>query len=70
MLFAMPLLIFFGWLLPLYKFPLTFALCSLIALLGALLIKKGFSYPIPKAKDLPTDYEEAVEAIPEKAPEF
>ncbi|MFX1563322.1 MAG: hypothetical protein ACFFDP_08440 [Promethearchaeota archaeon] len=70
MLFAIPLLIFFGWLLPLYGFPLTFGLCSLISLLGAILIRKGFSYPIPKAKDLPTIHEEAVEAIPEKVPEF
>lgn len=68
MLFAMPLLIFFGWLLPQYGFPLTFALCSFVALLGALLIRKGFSYPIPKAQDLPKIHEEAAEVIPEKTP--
>lgn len=48
---AMPLLITFGLLLPLYGFPLTFTLVSMVALLGAYLTKKGFSYPITKAKD-------------------
>jgi len=45
---AVPMLAFFGYLLPLYKFPLTFALAGLLALLGALATRKGFSYPIPK----------------------
>jgi hypothetical protein len=42
------MLAFFGYLLPLYRFPLTFALAGLLALLGALATRKGFSYPIPK----------------------
>jgi hypothetical protein len=42
------MLAFFGYLLPLYGFPLTFALAGLVALLGALATRKGFSYPIPK----------------------
>jgi len=45
---AVPMLWFFGFLAPLYGFPLTFALAGLLALLGALATRKGFSYPIPK----------------------
>ena len=45
---AVPMLAFFGYILPLYRFPLTFALAGLLALLGALATRKGFSYPIPK----------------------
>jgi hypothetical protein len=48
MALAVPMLVFFGWLLPLYKFPLTFAIAGFLALLGALATRKGFSYPIPK----------------------
>ncbi len=47
---AMPLIGFFGWLLPRFSFPLTFALMGFISLTGALLIYKGFKYPIPKTE--------------------
>ena len=49
---SIPLIAFFGWFIPLYGFSYTFLLLGLIALIGTLLIKKGFGYPIPKAEDL------------------
>lgn len=63
MLGAIPLLLFFSWLLPIYGFPLTFALVSVIALIGALLVRYGFRSPIPKAKDTfsAPDLEEALD---------
>ncbi len=51
---AIPMIWFFGWFIPLYGFALTFALCGVITLVGVLLVKKGFSYPIPKSEDLET----------------
>jgi hypothetical protein len=63
MLFAMPLLAFFGWLLPLGGFAVTFALVSIIALLGAILIARGFGYPIPKAEIIVSAPREEVEGI-------
>ncbi|TFG14301.1 MFS transporter [Candidatus Thorarchaeota archaeon] len=62
-LFAMPLLAFFGWLLPLGGFGITFALVSLIALAGAILIARGFSYPIPKAEIIVPAQKEEVKGI-------
>ncbi len=64
MLLAMPLLIIFSFLLPIYGFPLTFALVSSVAFLGAYLTQKGYSYPIYKAEDLPEA--EAEEISPEQ----
>jgi MFS family permease len=52
MLVAVPLVLTFGWILPAFGFPVTFTLLSLIGLLGYLILKRGFSYPIRKAVDL------------------
>ncbi|MHA2262658.1 MAG: MFS transporter, partial [Candidatus Thorarchaeota archaeon] len=52
MITAVPLVLAFGWILPAYGFSVTFILLSLIGLLGYLVLKRGFSYPIPKAADL------------------
>jgi hypothetical protein len=52
MLASAPLIALFGWLIPLYGFPLTFTICSLVTLTGAMLIQKAFSYPIPKADEV------------------
>ena len=49
---AVPLIWFFSVFLPAYGFGLTFALVAIVALVGSALIKVGFSYPIPKAKDI------------------
>ncbi len=51
-LVAMPLIWFFGGFVPLYGLAATFILVAMVALLGSLLIYKGFSYQIPKADDL------------------
>ncbi len=66
MLVAMPLMIIFSLVLTIYRFPLTLALVSLVALLGAYLSKKGFSYPIPKVKDEPDAVAEEIEPEPPK----
>ncbi len=50
MLFAIPLVLYLAQIQQSFGLPLTLLLCSLVALIGALLIKKGFSYPIPKAE--------------------
>ncbi|MHA1935330.1 MAG: MFS transporter [Candidatus Thorarchaeota archaeon] len=63
MMISVPLILAFGWILPAYGFPTTFILLSLIALVGALIVKRGFSYPIPKAEDLEVD-----EDSPEREP--
>ncbi|MHA2461797.1 MAG: MFS transporter [Candidatus Thorarchaeota archaeon] len=65
LLVSMPLLGFFGWLMPLSGFPLTFVLCAILSLLGALLVKKAFSYPIPKIADVTTASEDETEEIEE-----
>jgi MFS family permease len=56
---AVPMLAFFGFILPLYRFPLTFALAGLLALLGFLATRKGFSYPIPR---IPSELETSEKA--------
>jgi MFS family permease len=65
LLVSMPLLGFFGWLMPLSGFPVTFVLCAILSLLGALLVKKAFSYPIPKTADLTTASEGETEEMKE-----
>jgi hypothetical protein len=52
MVMAVPLVLAFGWIVPAYGFPVTFTLLSLFGLLGYLLLKRAFSYPITKAADL------------------
>jgi hypothetical protein len=65
MLCSLPLIIFFGWLVPNYGFPVTFTICAIVALSGALMIKKGFTYPIPRIKDIEVASEEEKEEIEE-----
>ncbi len=61
LLVAMPLILFFSWLLPIYQFPITLALVSLVALAGAYLTKKGYDNPITKAQELPDEAADTVE---------
>ncbi|MFX0108996.1 MAG: hypothetical protein ACFE7R_11980, partial [Candidatus Hodarchaeota archaeon] len=62
MLASVPLIALVGWLVPLYGFPLTFSICSLVTLMGALLVRKAFTYPIPKVEEVKiADREEASE---------
>jgi MFS family permease len=65
MLCSMPIIVLFGWLVPNYGFPMTFTICALIALSGALTIRKGFSYPIPMIKDIEVASEEEREEVKE-----
>ncbi len=51
-LLSIPLIAFFGWFIPIYGFPYTFVLLGVIALIGTIIIKIGFDYPIPKSEDL------------------
>ncbi len=52
MLASIPLIAFVGWLVPIFGFPLTFSICSLVTLVGALLVRKAFSYPIPRIEEV------------------
>jgi hypothetical protein len=65
MLCSMPLIVLFGWLVPNYGFPVTFTICSLVALSGTLMIRKGFTYPIPRIKDIEIAAEEEREEVEE-----
>ncbi|MHA1882211.1 MAG: MFS transporter [Candidatus Thorarchaeota archaeon] len=49
---SIPLIAFFGLFIPHYGFGYAFLLLGLISLIGALLVKKGFDYPIPKSEDI------------------
>ncbi|UCE10926.1 MAG: MFS transporter [Candidatus Thorarchaeota archaeon] len=63
-IFAMPQIAFFGWLLSVIGFPITLAIISAISLGGVFLIRRGLSYPIPKAHDDSQDKSSISEAIP------
>ncbi|TFF96789.1 MFS transporter, partial [Candidatus Thorarchaeota archaeon] len=49
---SIPLIGVFGWVLQLFGFPPTFLLVSIIALMGALLIREGFKHPVPKIEGI------------------
>ncbi|MFW9909514.1 MAG: MFS transporter [Candidatus Thorarchaeota archaeon] len=51
-LFAMPMIATFGWLIPAAGFPLTMILCAIISLAGVAMIAKGLSHPKPLADNL------------------
>ncbi|RDE14226.1 MAG: hypothetical protein C4K49_07825 [Candidatus Thorarchaeota archaeon] len=55
---AIPLIYFFSAFLPLFGFGPSFALIAIVALSGAALVRVGFSYPVPKAKDIEITVEE------------
>ena len=63
LLIAMPFIAFFGWLLPLSGFPLTFSLMSIVALVGIVMIALGFRYPIPKADVFVPAPDDAIEIV-------
>ena len=60
LLVSIPLIVFFGWAIPIFGFPFTFTICAFIALFGALSIWKAFTYPIPKAEMVTTATEKEV----------
>jgi MFS family permease len=47
LLFSMPQISVFGWVITEYGVPLALIFCSMVATLGVLLMRKGLSYPIP-----------------------
>ncbi|NWF95717.1 MAG: MFS transporter [Candidatus Thorarchaeota archaeon] len=49
---SIPVIYAFSFILPMYGFAVSFAICSMITLVGTLMIWKGYRYPIPRAQDL------------------
>ncbi|TXT57919.1 MAG: conserved membrane protein of unknown function [Candidatus Thorarchaeota archaeon] len=56
---SIPLLVFFGWLVPLYGFSLAFLIMGIISIAGIILIAMSFKQDIPKAGDLQIETAEA-----------
>jgi hypothetical protein len=65
MLLSMPFIIFFGWLLPIGGFAISFALMSIVALVGTVMIAEGFRNPIPRAEVVKQAEEIAVQLVEE-----
>jgi len=66
MLISMPLITFFGWFIPFSGgFTWTFILCAFISLIGVLMIRQAFEYPIPKAEIVVKADEEEREEVQE-----
>lgn len=52
MLVSMPLIAFYGWLIPLSGFTLPFLISAFIALISVVMIRMAFNNPVPKADEL------------------
>jgi MFS family permease len=52
MLMSMPLIAFYGWLIPLSGFTLPFLISAGISFISVLMIWKAFQHPIPKAEEV------------------
>ena len=48
-LFAIPMIVLFGWMVPTLGFLATLLCLAIIALFAVFLIKKGLSYPVPSS---------------------
>jgi MFS family permease len=55
---AIPQIAVFGFLIPIWGFPMTLVSMGLISLLGVLLIRRGFNYPVLRQDDLDQPSEE------------
>jgi MFS family permease len=64
---SLPLLPFFGWVIPVLGFPVTFVLCTAIVTAGNVFVWKSFKEPIPKVADLEKATIEVAVAESEKA---
>lgn len=67
-LLSIPLIFVISQLLPIFGFPVVFMIAAVVALVGALLIRKGFTYPIPKDESIEEvlgEVSDDVPAIPE-----
>ena len=60
MMLSMPLIAFYGWLIPRSGFTLPFMISAVISLFSVVMIWRAFKHPIPKAEDvIKADTEEA-----------
>ena len=55
LIFAMPQILLYGWIIQEFGVPYSLLICSLIALIGVFLIRKGLSYPIPKEEPVESE---------------
>ncbi|MGY5854259.1 MAG: MFS transporter [Candidatus Thorarchaeota archaeon] len=62
---AIPQIALFGWLIPIAGFPITLASVGIIAFFGAVMIRKGLSYPKPIAKPGTDETSTISVAVPE-----
>jgi MFS family permease len=65
MLVSMPLMLFYGWLIPLSGFTLPFLISAIISVLSVFMIWSAFKNPIPKADELVPATEEEKEEVQE-----
>ena len=52
MLVSMPLIAFYGWLIPISGFTLPFLISAVISAISVVMIWFAFKYPIPKAEEI------------------
>jgi hypothetical protein len=64
-LLSMPLIFVLSQLLPIVRFPFVFAIAAIVTFAGAMLVRKGFKYPIPKDESIEEVLGEDKEEIPE-----
>ncbi|MBD3406113.1 MAG: MFS transporter [Candidatus Lokiarchaeota archaeon] len=62
---SIPLLVFFGWLVPSFGFSLAFLLMGIISTVGVVLIAMSFKQDIPKAGDIEIEAVESEEVLEE-----
>ncbi len=51
-LLSIPFILIISQLLPITRFPIVFIIAALVALVGAIFVRKGFQYPIPKDESI------------------
>ena len=54
LLFAMPQIIIFGWVITEFGVPPALFLCGLVSLAGAFMLRKAFTYPMPE-REIPSE---------------
>jgi hypothetical protein len=63
-LLSIPLIFVISQLLPIFGFPIVFFIAAIVAFTGAILIRKGFSYPIPKDESIEEVLGEVSDEVP------
>ena len=64
-LLSIPLIFIISQLIPITGFPTAFLIAAIVALIGALLVRKGFQYPIPKDESIEEMLGEVADDVPE-----